>query len=128
MGGTADHFVPCILRNTRDFSCRALNENELKAKFEFSANGTCALSEVESKTKGEVSACLLYTSFGILGCLTGLLVPIAGLCCGVLAVMRGRLGLGSTKAKMAKAGRVLGIIACVLSIVMWVLNIILTVL
>ena len=76
MGGTADHFVPCILRNTRDFSCRALsevesktkgevsaagtcrilNENEPKAKFEFSANGTCALSEVESKTKGEVSA------------------------------------------------------------------------
>ena len=56
MGGTADHFVPCILRNTRDFSCRALNENEPKAKFEFSANGTCALSEVESKTKVEVSA------------------------------------------------------------------------
>ena len=25
-------------------------------KFEFSANGTCALSEVESKTKSEVSA------------------------------------------------------------------------
>ena len=56
MGGTADHFVPCILLNTRDFSCTALNENEPKAKFEFSANGTCALSEVESKTKSEVSA------------------------------------------------------------------------
>ena len=56
MGGTADKFVPCIQKNTRDFSCRALNENEPKAKFEFSANGTCALSEVESKTKGEVSA------------------------------------------------------------------------
>ena len=47
MGGTADHFVPCILRNTRDFSCRALNENEPKAKFEFSANGTSALNEGE---------------------------------------------------------------------------------
>ena len=56
MGGTADKFVPCIQKNTGDFSCRALNENEPKAKFKFSANGTCALSEVESKTKSEVSA------------------------------------------------------------------------
>ena len=40
----------------RVFSCRALNESEPKAKHEFSANGTCALSEVESKTKSEVSA------------------------------------------------------------------------
>ena len=56
MGGTADQFVPCIQKNTGDFSCRALNANEPKATFKFSANGTCALSEVESTTKGEVSA------------------------------------------------------------------------
>ena len=40
----------------RGFSCRALNENEPKAKHEFSANGTCALSEDEPKEKSEVSA------------------------------------------------------------------------
>ena len=55
MGGTADHFVPCILLNTRDFSCRALNENEPKAKFEFSANGTSALNESKAKAQPEFS-------------------------------------------------------------------------
>lgn len=92
------------------------------------AAGTANAGAVPVTTVNNTSAATISLIFGILGCLTGLLVPIAGLCCGVLAVMRGRLGLGSTKAKMAKAGRVLGIIACVLSIVMWVLNIILTVL
>ena len=92
------------------------------------AGGTANAGAVPVTTVNNTSAATISLIFGILGCLTGLLVPIAGLCCGVLAVMRGRLGLGSTKAKMAKAGRVLGIIACVLSIVMWVLNIILTVL
>ena len=92
------------------------------------AGGTANAGAVPVTTVNNTSAATISLIFGILGCLTGLLVPIAGLCCGVLAVMRGRLGLGSTKAKMAKAGRILGIIACVLSIVMWVLNIILAVL
>ena len=47
-------FTEVILQ--RAFSCRALSENEPEAKFEFSANGTCAFNGNEPKAKFEFSA------------------------------------------------------------------------
>ena len=55
MGGTADHFVPCILLNTRDFSCRALNESKPKVQLEFSANQSGTLNESKPKEQHEFS-------------------------------------------------------------------------
>lgn len=92
------------------------------------AEGTVQGNTVPVTTVNNTSAATMALVFGILGCIAGFLIPLLGLCGGVLAVMRARLGMGSTKAGMAKAGKILGIIACVVSIVMWVLNIIVTVL
>ena len=42
--------------NAWDFLCRALSESKLKAQLELSANDTCALKEDELKAKYEFSA------------------------------------------------------------------------
>lgn len=49
-------------------------------------------------------------------------IPLVVIVLGVLGVNRARLGIGSSKATLAKIGRVLSIIAVVLAIVLWVYN------
>lgn len=87
------------------------------------ADGSIRVTTVNNTTAASVSLAL-----GIIGCIGALVIPIVGLLFGVLAVMQGRLGMGSTKAGLAKAGKILGIIACVAAVVIWVLNIFLSVL
>ncbi len=87
------------------------------------ANGPIRVTTVNNTTAASVSLAL-----GIVGCISALVIPFVGLLFGVLAVMQGRLGKGSTKAGLAKAGKILGIIACVAAVVMWILNIFLSVL
>lgn len=87
------------------------------------ADGPIKVTTVNNTTAASVSLAL-----GIIGCIGALVIPIVGLLFGVLAVMQGRLGMGSTKAGLAKAGKILGIIASVAAVVIWVLNIFLSVL
>jgi len=47
---------PMHFGNAWDFLCRALSESKLKAQLELSANDTCALKEDELKAKYEFSA------------------------------------------------------------------------
>ena len=47
---------PLHFGNAWDFLCRALSESKLKAQLELSANDTCALKEDELKAKYEFSA------------------------------------------------------------------------
>lgn len=62
--------------------------------------------------------------FGVLSVVL-CIIPIAAIILGVLAVSRARMGMGSSQAGKAKAGRVLGIIGICLGILLWVLNILL---
>lgn len=62
--------------------------------------------------------------FGVLSVIL-CIIPIAAIILGVLAVSRARMGIGSSQAGKAKAGRVLGIIGICLGILLWVLNILL---
>lgn len=62
--------------------------------------------------------------FGVLSVIL-CIIPIAAIILGVLAVSRARMGMGSSQAGKAKAGRVLGIIGICLGILLWVLNILL---
>ena len=47
---------PMHFGNAWDFLCRALSESKLKVQLELSANDTCALKEDELKAKYEFSA------------------------------------------------------------------------
>lgn len=85
------------------------------------ANGPIKVTTVNNTTAASVSLVL-----GIIGCIGALVIPIVGLLLGVLAVMQGRLGKGSTKAGLANAGKILGIIASVIAVVNWLLSILIS--
>lgn len=65
---------------------------------------------------------------GLLSILFGFIIPLIGIIFAAVGFSRGRMGSGSSKAGMAKAGKILSVIGAVIAIGMWVLNIILTVL
>ena len=70
------------------------------------------------------SAALL---FGIAAFILGFISPIFSIIAGCLGFNQARMGGGSSKANLAKAGKMLSIIGMVIAIVMWILNIVLTV-
>ena len=61
---------------------------------------------------------------GIFSVILGILIPFFGLVCAVLGINQARLGGGSSKAGMAKAGKVLSIIGLIVCFIMWALRII----
>ena len=65
---------------------------------------------------------------GLLSILFACLIPLVGIILAAVGFSRARMGSGSSKAGMAKAGKVLSVIGAVIAIVLWGLNIILTVL
>lgn len=65
---------------------------------------------------------------GILGVLLAFFIPLIGVILSAVAVSSGAVGRKSTNSGRATAGYVLGIIGVVVSILMWLLNIVLTVL
>ncbi len=77
------------------------------------------------RTVDNTSAATMALVFGILSIVAGLLIPIAGLVLGVVGLSRVRMGKGSSMAGRAKAGQICAIIGIVLSIAMWVLNMVL---
>lgn len=81
---------------------------------------TVAVSTVDN-----AKAASLALTFGILSIVTALLVPLAGVIFGCLGINRARLGSGSSKANLAKIGKVLSIIGVIVAFANWMLAIIL---
>ena len=77
------------------------------------------------QTTDNTGAATMALAFGILAVVIGFWVPILGILFGCLGFSRARMGAGSSKAGMAKAGKVLCILGVVIAVVMWGLNFIL---
>lgn len=65
--------------------------------------------------------------FGILTVVFAFIWPLISIIFACLGFQRARMGSGSSKANLAKAGKVLTIIGLVLAIVIWVLNVVVSV-
>lgn len=76
-------------------------------------------------TVDNTSAATMALIFGILSIVAGFVIPIIGIILGVLGLSRVRMGKGSSMAGRAKAGQICAIIGIVISILMWLMNILL---
>ena len=86
------------------------------------------MQPIPVQTVDNSSASIWALIFGILSVVFAFIIPLLSIIFAVVGVSRGRMGSGSSKAGMAKAGKVLSIIGVVIAVVIWVLNIVLTVL
>lgn len=77
------------------------------------------------QTVDNTGAAAMALVFGVLSLVFSLIIPIGGIIFAVLGFTRARLGSGSSKAGMAKAGKVLCIIGLAVAIVNWGLGILL---
>lgn len=91
-------------------------------------NATPVQNVVTVQTSNNTKAATLALILGIVSIVASCFIPLIGLVCGFFAIISYRSGKGSTSAGQAKAGRVCGIIGICLAGVMYVLNIVLTVL
>lgn len=64
--------------------------------------------------------------FGILSVLF-VWIPLISIVLAALGISRARMGLGSSKAGIAKAGKILCIIGAIVAVSLWIMNIVLTV-
>ena len=65
--------------------------------------------------------------FGIFSLIFAFLIPLVSIILACLGFSRARMGAGSSKAGMAKAGKVLCIIGIVIAVIMWGVNILMAV-
>ncbi len=79
------------------------------------------------QTVDNSGAATLALVFGIISIILALLFPLGGIILAALGFTRARLGSGSSKAGMAKAGKILCIIGLVVAVVNWGLGILLIV-
>ena len=79
------------------------------------------------QTVDNSSAATLALVFGIISIILALLFPLGGIILAALGFTRARLGSGSSKAGMAKVGKILCIIGLVVAVVNWGLGILLIV-
>ena len=77
------------------------------------------------QTVDNSSAATMALVFGIISVILGFIWPLGAIIFAVLGYSRARMGSGSSKAGMAKAGQILSIIGVVIALVMWILSIIL---
>ena len=77
------------------------------------------------QTVDNSSAATMALVFGIISVILGFIWPLGAIIVAVLGYSRARMGSGSSKAGMAKAGQILSIIGVVIALVMWILSIIL---
>ncbi|MDE6387462.1 MAG: DUF4190 domain-containing protein [Lachnospiraceae bacterium] len=80
------------------------------------------------QTVDNSSAAIWAFICGLLSIVSACIIPLIGLILGAVGFSRARMGSGSSKAGMAKAGKILSAIGSVIAVALWVLNIILTVL
>lgn len=90
-------------------------------------NSASAQNVVTVQTSNNTRAATLALVMGIISIVASCFIPLIGLVCGFFAIIFYRSGKGSTSAGQAKAGRVCGIIGICLAVVMWILNIVLTI-
>lgn len=76
-------------------------------------------------TVDNTGAATMALVFGILSIVAGFVIPIIGIILGILGLSRVRMGKGSSMAGRAKAGQICAIIGIVISILMWLMNILL---
>ena len=76
------------------------------------------------QTVDNSSAATMALVFGIISVIISFIWPLGAIIVAVLGYSRARMGSGSSKAGMAKAGQILSIIGVVIALVMWILNII----
>lgn len=74
------------------------------------------------QTLDNTGAANLALVFGILAIVVGYFIPIIGILLGCLGFSRARMGGGSSKAGIAKAGKVLSIIGIIVSLLSWALH------
>ena len=79
------------------------------------------------RTTDNTGAATIALVLGILSVALGIFVPLLGVILGIIGITQARMGSGSSKASMAKAGKVLSIIGICISAAGWLLNIVLTV-
>ena len=76
------------------------------------------------QTVDNSSAATMALVLGIISVIIGFIWPLGAIIVAVLGYSRARMGSGSSKAGMAKAGQILSIIGVVIALVMWILSII----
>lgn len=84
-------------------------------------------TQVPVYTSDNTGAATMALVFGIASFIFAFLIPIVSILFACLGYSRARMGAGSSKAGMAKAGKILSVIGIILAIVMWGLNIMLAV-
>lgn len=86
-----------------------------------------APGSIAVQTVDNTSAATQALIFGILAFVTGFISPIICILFGVLGFNRARMGSGSSKAGLAKVGKILCIVGMVITAILWFLNIVLAV-
>ena len=84
-----------------------------------------APGSVAVQTVDNTSAATMALVFGMFAFVTGFISPIVCIIFGVLGFNRARMGSGSSKAGLAKVGKILCIIGMVITAILWFLNIVL---
>lgn len=78
------------------------------------------------RTVDNTKAANMALVFGILSLVSAFLIPIVSILLGCVGFGRARMGSGSSMAGRAKAGKVLCIIGVCVAVIMWILNIMIT--
>lgn len=89
--------------------------------------GNVSGQPIPVRTTDNTGAATASLVLGILSTVIGFFIPLIGVILGIIGVMQARMGSGSTKASLAKAGKVLSIIGICIAAAGWILNIVLTV-
>ena len=102
--------------------------NEMAAKQGMNGeNGQSKPQPVQVKTVDNSSAATMALVFGILAFGISFLSPLISIILAILGYSRARIGMQSALKGRAKAGRNFCIVAIVLSIILWVTNLVLTI-
>lgn len=91
------------------------------------ANGQPQPQSVPVKTVDNSSAATMALVFGILAFGVSFLSPLISIILAILGYSRARMGMKSSMKGRAKAGRNFCIVAIVLSVILWVTNLVLTI-
>ena len=91
------------------------------------AYGQANPQPIPVRTTDNTGAATAALVLGILSIVMGVLVALVGVILGIIGLSQARMGSGSSKAGMAKTGKILSIIGICISAAVWFLNIVFTV-
>lgn len=123
-----DGFVGCLQKKPYKESLEALfAAMQQDIQIPVDENGQPIMNAVPVKTVDNTSAATAALLFGIATFVLAFVSPIFSIIFGCLGFNQSRMGSGSSKANLAKAGKILSIVGLVIAIINWVLGIILNV-